>query len=45
VEESVLAILNHIVAFMEKNGASRNTVFFNIDEIMAHEMFESTGKQ
>jgi len=45
LEETVLAILNHIVAFMEQNGSTRNTVFFDIDEKLVNEIYESTGHQ
>jgi len=45
MEENVLAILNHMVEFMEKNGSTRNTVFFDIDEKLVNEIYDSTGNQ
>lgn len=45
MEESVLAILNNVVSFMEKSGATRGTVFFNIDESLVHDIYETTGHQ
>ncbi|MHB8252893.1 MAG: hypothetical protein ACYDEV_04195 [Acidiferrobacter sp.] len=45
MEAIVLAILNNVVAFMEKNGATREVVMFDIDESLVHEIYESTGHQ
>lgn len=45
MEQIVLAILNNVVAFMEKNGATRDTVMFDIDESLVHDIYESTGHQ
>lgn len=45
MDESVLAILNSIVNFMETNGATRTTVFFDIDEKLVNGIYESTGHQ
>lgn len=45
MEDTVLDILKHIVAFMEKTGSTRNTVFFDIDEKLVNELYDSTGHQ
>lgn len=45
VDETILALLNNIVNFMEKNGTIRHALFFDIDEKLVNEIYDFTGKQ
>jgi len=45
MEAPVLAILTNIVNYMEKEGATREVVSFNIDELLVNEIYGSTGQQ
>lgn len=44
-DEIVLAILNNVVNFMEKNGATRSTVSFGIGEDTVEDIYKETGHQ
>ena len=45
VNDSIMAILNNVVDFMEKEGANRKVVTFGIDEKLVNEIYEATGSQ
>jgi len=45
IDKSVLAILNHVVTYMEKEGANRKNVDFNIDEDLVTEISTSTREK
>lgn len=45
MEDSEFLILDNVVRFMEKEGVTRDLVFFGIDEQLVNEIYDLSGKQ